>query len=72
MPGFAPKTSVKSAMPLRWNACVKPPRMTVSPSLPRSLRRKPLSTYGVHAAPMFGAKLFQSVLYALVPLTNSR
>src|SRR5262245_28473080 len=40
-----------------------------SPSSPRS---QPLVTLGRHATPTFGAKLFQSVLYPLVPLVNCR
>ena len=54
-------------MPLRLKASEKPPRMTVSPSLPKTVRRHPLAALGRQAKPRFGATLFQSVLNALVP-----
>src|SRR5580765_5041658 len=64
-PGFVPYTSVKFDMPGRSYAAAKPPRNTLSPSSrPKMVPTSPPRAGADHAAPMLGAKLFRSVLYA--------
>src|SRR5688572_12812749 len=65
MPWLSPNGPVKSDRPGRWKAIAHPPRTTTSPSsLPRSHRMNPVEGGTCHAAPMLGARLFLSALYA--------
>ena len=62
MPGLLPNTSVKSLIPPRWYAMLYPPLTTESPGAPKTACFQPSLYPMVHAAPMLGERLFQSVL----------